>query len=174
MTMRLGVSTVKGPGAFIALLRDTGNNLVDLFRRHQDALMPLVPRLFPRFAPRSRLLRSRLYTGTIAGRRLRRVLRRLRERLFQRGKLCPQFGNNHIPLRKLPSQLGDQFVAGVGHSSTGSRGDPSCRVRSHMITYVHVWHPVNGYRGPDHGDRGELRHRPEEGLLQQRADRGGR
>jgi hypothetical protein len=48
---------------------------------------------------------------------------------------------HHIPLRKLPSQLGDQFVAGVGHFSTGSCGDPSCRVCSYMITCAHAWHP---------------------------------
>jgi hypothetical protein len=144
MTMRLGVSTVKEPGTFIALLRDTGNDLVDLLRRHQHALVSLVPWLSTWLASRRRLLRSGFRTGTIAGGRLRRVPRRLRERLFQRGQLSPQLRNDHIPFRKLPSQLGDQFVAGIGHSSTRSCGDQSCRGRSHMITYVHAWHPVNG------------------------------
>lgn len=71
MSMRFGVSTVKEPGTFIALLRDTGNDFVDLFRRHQDTLVPLVPWLSPWLASRRRLLRSRLHPGTIAGGRLR-------------------------------------------------------------------------------------------------------
>jgi hypothetical protein len=61
MTMRLGVSTVKEPGAFIALLRDTGNNRLDLFRRHQNALVPLVP-WFPRLAPPDRAFFGRAFT----------------------------------------------------------------------------------------------------------------
>ena len=71
MSMRFGVSTVKEPGTFIALLRDTGNDFVDLFRRHQDTLVPLVPWLSPWLASLRRLLRSRLHPGTIAGGRLR-------------------------------------------------------------------------------------------------------
>jgi hypothetical protein len=72
MTMRLGVSTVKEPGTFIALLRNTGNDLVDHRRRHQHALVSLVPWLSTWLASRRRLLRSGFRTGTIAGGRLRK------------------------------------------------------------------------------------------------------
>ena len=71
MSMRFSVLAMQEPRAHLALLRDTGNTLVDLFRGHQHALVPLVPWLCPRLAPRRRLLRPCLHPGTVAGRRLR-------------------------------------------------------------------------------------------------------
>ena len=42
MSMRFGVLAMQQPRARLALLRDTGNNLLDLFQRHQERLVPLV------------------------------------------------------------------------------------------------------------------------------------
>ena len=47
MSMRFGVLAVQKPRAHLALLRDTGNNLLDLFRRHQHAFVSPVPWLSP-------------------------------------------------------------------------------------------------------------------------------
>ena len=47
MSMRFGVLAMQQPRARLALLRDTGNDFVDLFRRHQGTLVPLVPWLSP-------------------------------------------------------------------------------------------------------------------------------
>lgn len=123
MSMRLRVTAVQESIACVTLLWNAGNDLVDLLWRHQDPLMPFVPWLSTWLAPRPCLLRSRFHTRTIAGGWLRGVSRRLRERLFQHSKLSPQLRNSHIPLCKLPSQVGNQLVAGVRHSSTESCGD---------------------------------------------------